>query len=437
MGIEKSMKSRRWWTSWLAATCLAVVGAAAQGANGPMAAPGAGNPTMQTAPAQAGSGLSDGVVKIGVMTDLSGTYSDNVGKGSVVASQLAIDEFGGKVLGVPIELVSADHLNKVDVGAEQARRWLDRDHVDVITELGNSAVAIAVTNIASAKNRMTMVTGAGATRLSNEDCKATNVQWAYSTYALAKVSTTPLVRRGIKRWYFIAADYAFGHALTNDAARFIRDAGGSVSGTSYYPFPSTDFAAYLLAAQASGAQAVAFASSGADLQTEIKQANEFGLTGNQQLVGMLMSLNNVHALGLDAVKGMRFAKSFYWDLDDESRAFARRFYDKMGRMPTAWQAGQYSAVLNYLRAVEKAGSDRVSDVMAALRTMPIHDAFARHAALRPDGQLSHDFYVVSVKAPKDSRGDWDYYHIDETVPGEDALMPLSESKCPLVRAAGG
>lgn len=385
-------------------------------------------PTWATA-----KGISDGVVKIGVLTDLSGAYSGNVGPGSVLASKLAVEEFGGKVLGKPIELVDADHLNKVDVAAAKAREWIDRDQVDVITELGNSAVALAVMDIAQAKHRMTMVTGAGATKIFNQSCTPTNVQWVYDTYALAKVGTMPLVEAGTKTWYFIAADYAFGHSLETDGTRFIKEAGGKVLGASRYPFPGTDFAAYLLAAQTSGAQGVAFASAGADLMNEIKQANEFGLSQKQKLVAMLMSITDVHGVGLAAAQKMNFAENFYWDLDDESREFSNRFYKRFGKMPTALQAGQYSAVLNYLRAVEQSGSDDVTDVMATLKKMKIHDAFARHAVLREDGKLIHDMYVVSVKTPAESKKPWDYYKILKTVPGDQAFMPLSESQCPLVK----
>lgn len=377
--------------------------------------------------------ISDGVVKIGVLTDLSGAYSGNVGPGSVVATKLAIEEFGGKVLGKPIELLTADHLNKADVGASKAREWLDRDQVDVITELGNSAVALSVMNIAEAKQRMTMVTGAGATRITSEECKPTNVHWVYDTYALAKVGTMPLVQSGTKTWYFITADYAFGHSLENDGTRFIKEAGGQVLGSSRYAFPGTDFASFLLSAQASGAQGIALASAGADLQNEIKQANEFGLTKTQKIVAMLMSITDVHGVGLDAAKTMHFAETFYWNLDDESRKFSRRFYKEFGKMPTALQAGQYSAVLNYLRAVEKSGSDNVTDVMQTLRSMPIHDAFARNAKLREDGKLLHDLYLVSVKSPAESKEPWDYYNVIKTVPGNQAFMPLSESKCPLLK----
>ncbi len=386
------------------------------------------------AQAQPSDGISDGIVRIGVLTDMSGAYSGNVGPGSVLATKLAVEDFGGKVLGKPVEIVSADHLNKTDVAAGRAREWMDREKVDVVTELGNSAVALAVMNIAREKGRMTMVTGAGATRITGEDCSPNNVQWVYDTYALAKVGTLPLVEAGAKKWYFVTADYAFGHSLEGDGMRFVKDGGGAVAGSVRYPFPGTDFASFLLAAQSSKADAVAFASAGADLQNEIKQAREFGLAERQKLVAMLMSITDVHGVGLEAAQGMTFAETFYWDMDDETRAFAQRFFKASNKMPTALQAGQYSAVLNYLRAVEKSGSDNVDVVMRTLRTMPIRDAFARNARLREDGKLIHDTYVVEVKAPKESRGAWDYYKVVKTVPGEQAFMPLSESQCKLVKA---
>ncbi|HBI83966.1 ABC transporter substrate-binding protein [Orrella sp. NBD-18] len=384
------------------------------------------------APVHAQDKISGGVVKIGVLTDMSGAYSGNVGPGSVLATKLAIEDFGGKVLGKPIEMVSADHLNKADVGASRAREWLDRDGVDVVSELGNSAVALAVMNIAAEKKKMTLVTGAGASRITGEDCKPGNVMWVYDTYALAKVGTLPLVQAGAKKWYFVTADYAFGHSLEGDGMRFVKEGGGTVAGSSRYPFPGNDFSSFLISAQSSGADAVAFASAGADLQNEIKQANEFGLGKKQKLVAMLMSITDVHGVGLQAAQGMNFAETFYWDMDDETRKFAQRFHKELGKMPTALQAGQYSAVLNYLRAVEKSKSDHVDDVIATLREMPIRDAFARNAKLRPDGKLIHDTYLVSVKSPQESKGPWDYYKIVKTVPGDQAFNPLSESKCPLV-----
>jgi branched-chain amino acid transport system substrate-binding protein len=257
--------------------------------------------------------------------------------------------------------------------------------------------------------------------------------WVYDTYTLAKVGTLPLVEQGAKKWYFITADYAFGHSLESDGSRFIKAGGGSVVGSSRYPFPGNDFSSYLLSAQGSGAEAVAFASAGGDLLNQIKQANEFGLGKKQKLVALLMSIADVHGVGLQAAQGMNFAETFYWDMDDETRKFSQRFFKEMGKMPTALQAGQYSAVLNYLRAVEKSGSDNVVDVMKTLREMPIRDAFARNAKLRADGKLIHDTYLVSVKSPAESKAPWDYYKILKTVSGEDSFSPLSESQCPLVK----
>lgn len=383
----------------------------------------------------ASGAISDDVVKIGVLTDVSGTYSGNVGPGSILATKIAVEEFGGKVLGKPVEVITADHLNKADVGSAKAREWLDRENVDVITELGNSAVALSVMNLAKIKNKMTIVTGAGASRITGKDCSPTNLMWVYDTYALAKVGTVPLVQDGAKKWYFLTADYSFGHALESDGQRFIKESGGQVIGSTRYPFPGNDFSSFLLTAQQSQADAVAFASAGADLQNEIKQANEFGLTASQKIVAMLMSITDVHGVGLQAAQGMNFAETFYWNMDDETRKFSSRFYKEMKKMPTALQAGQYSAVLNYLRAVEQAKSDDVADVIKTLKTMKIHDAFARNASLREDGKLIHDVYLVSVKKPEESKEAWDYYNIEKTVAGADAFNPLSESECPLVKGS--
>ncbi len=385
------------------------------------------------AAAQAAPKISDGIVKIGVLTDLSGPFRDNVGPGSVLATQLAIEDFGGKVLGMPIQMISADHLNKADNGSVRVREWFDREQVDVVTELGSSAVALAGMKIAQEKGKMAMVTGAGASRISNEDCSPNSVQWIYDTYALAKVGTQSIAEAGAKSWYFVTADYAFGHSLEADGSRFIQAGGAKVLGSSRYAFPGTDFASFMLKAQGSGAQAVAIATAGSDLHNAIKQASEFGLRKDQRLVAMLMSIVDVHGLGLKDSQGMLFAESFYWDRDEASRKFARRFFEKFKRMPTALQAGQYSAVLSYLKAVKAAGSDDVKDVMKALRSMPIDDAFSKNGKLRADGKMVHDMYLVEVKKPADSQYPWDYYKVIKTVPGDQAFMPLSESKCALVK----
>lgn len=382
-----------------------------------------------------GSGprISDGVVKIGVLTDLSGAFMDNVGRGSVVATEIAIEEFGGKVLGYPVQMVSADHQNKADVGSTRVREWFDRDKVDAVTELGNSAVALAAMKVAQDKQRLTIVTGAGAMRISNEDCTPNNLHWVYDTYSLAKVGTQSIVKKGARNWYYLTADYAFGHSLENDGKKFIEASGGKVVGSSRYPFPGSDFSSYIVKAQASKANAVAIATAGLDLQNAIKQGKEFGMgAGGQQTVAMLMSIMDVHGIGLKDASGMIFAESFYWDVDDASRKFARKFFERTKRMPTALQAGQYSATLNYLKAIERAKSDDVADVMRAIKAMPIEDAFAKHGKVRQDGKLIHDMYLVQVKKPQESKGAWDYYKVLETVPGDQAFHPLTESKCPLV-----
>ncbi|MEG0002727.1 MAG: ABC transporter substrate-binding protein [Comamonas sp.] len=381
-----------------------------------------------------GAKISDGVVRIGVLTDISGPFMDNVGRGSIAATEIAIEEFGGKVLGYPIEMVSADHQNKADIASTKTREWFDRDKVDTVTELGNSAVALAAMRIAQEKNRMSMVTGAGAVRISDEDCTANNVHWVYDTYALANVGTRSLVKRGVKTWYYLTADYAFGHSLEADGRKFIEEAGGQVLGASRYPFPGNDFASYILKAKESKANAVAIATAGLDLQNAIKQGREFGLgAGGQASVALLMSIMDVHGLGLRNAGGMMFAETFYWDLDDASRQFAERFFKKMKKMPTALQAGQYSAVRTYLKAVEQARSDEVGAVIQAMKGMQINDAFARNGVLRADGKMVHDMYLVQVKTPAESKKPWDYYKIVETVAGKDAFAGLSDSKCSLVR----
>ena len=390
--------------------------------------------SMAAGAQDAAAHISDGVVKIGVLTDMDGPFMDNVGRGSVVATQIAIEEFGGKVLGHPIEMVTANHQNKADVASNIVRAWLDRDKVDAVTELGNSAVALAAMKIAQEKHRISIVTGAGAERISSEDCTPTNLHWGYDSYSLAKVGTQSIVENGAKTWYFLTADYAFGHSLENQGTYFIEAAGGKVLGSSRYPFPGTDFSSYILKAGDSKANVVAIATAGSDLLNVIKQGQEFGIAKNgQQTVAMLMSIMDVHGIGLKNAGGMLFAESFYWDMDDSSRKFARKFFEKTKRMPTALQAAQYSATLNYLKAIEKAKSDDVTDVMKAITGTTVEDAFAKHGKVREDGKLIHDMYLVRVKKPQESRETWDYYTVLQTVPGSQAFRPLPESKCPLVK----
>ncbi|VVD92902.1 ABC transporter permease [Pandoraea iniqua] len=393
--------------------------------------------TASFAPAAHAAAISDGVVKIGVLTDLSGVSSDNAGKGSVLAATMAIDDFAKdhKVLGAPIELVSADSQGKTDTGATIAREWYDRDKVDMITDLTFSNVALAVDRIADEKKKIALVTGAGSSAISNEQCTAHSVQWMYDTYALANSTSQALLRRGLKSWYFITADYAFGQALEKDASEILTRQGGKVVGSVKHPVNSPDMSSYLLRAQTSGAQVIALANSGTDTLNTVKQASQFNMIqGSKQVFTPLLSLiTEVHGMGLKNAQGMILTNGYYWDQDDRSRGFAQRFYAQHKKMPTMMQAAVYSAVLNYLKAIQAAGTDDADAVMAKLKTMKIDDPVIRNGHIRADGKLVHDMLLVQVKTPAESKGDWDLYKILETIPADKAFAPLAESKCSLVK----
>jgi branched-chain amino acid transport system substrate-binding protein len=377
--------------------------------------------------------ISDDVVRIGVLTDLSGIYSDNTGPGSVLAAQMAVADFGGKVLGKPIEVVSADHQNKPDIGAGKAREWFDRERVDVITDLVNAAVTLSVMRIAKEKDRVVLVTGTGSTRVTNEECNDRTVQWGFDTYALARAPIKSIIDSGGDTWYFITADYSFGHSVETGASAQIRELGGKVVGSTRHPFPGSDFAAVLLQAQGSGAKVIGLANAGSDLRNTLKQAHEFRITDKQRIVAMLMTDNDVHGIGLTDAQGLFFGTPFYWDRDDQTRAFSKRFFERLKKMPNFAQASTYSAVTHYLQAVKKAGTDEAGAVMKAMRETPVNDMYARGKRIRADGQLITDMYMVQVKTPAESKYPWDYYHIVRTVPGSEAFLPLSQSKCPLVK----
>ncbi|MDQ8002363.1 MAG: ABC transporter substrate-binding protein [Pseudomonadota bacterium] len=381
--------------------------------------------------------ISDNVVKIGVLTDLSGVSSENAGKGSIVAAQLAIDEFSKdrRVLGMPIELVSADSQGKTDIGATKAREWFDQQQVDMITDLTYSNVALAVTRIADEKKRFAMVTGAGASTISDDQCTARSVHWMYDTYALSNTTVPALIARGLTSWYFITADYAFGNALEKDATAIIHKSGGKVLGSSRHPINSSDQSSYLLTAQNSGAQVVAMANSGLDTLNTVKQAAQFGMVrgGKQTFTPLLSLITEVQAMGLANAQGMVLTNGFYWDMDERARAFGQRFFAVHRKMPTMMQAAVYSAVLNYLKAIEATGTDEVDAVVAKLRTMKFDDAVIRNGQLRADGKMVHDMLLVQVKTPAESKSTWDLYKVLQTVPGDKAFAPLAESKCPLVK----
>ncbi len=376
--------------------------------------------------------LSDDMVKIGVLTDMAAVYADLSGDGSVLATRMAVEDFGGSVLGKPIEIVSADHQNKADIAASKAREWIDTQGVDMITDLVTSSVALAVQEVGREKNRITMVTGAATSRLTGESCSPLGFHWAYDTYSLANGTGTAVVKNGGDTWFFITADYAFGHSLEGDVSNIVEANGGEVLGTIRHPFPSSDFASFLLQAQASGAKIVGLANAGSDTINAIKQASEFGIVeGGQNLAGLLMFVTDIHSLGLNAAQGLFMTTGWYWDLNDETRAWAARFEAESGKKPTMIQVGTYSAVLSYLKAVEKAGTDEAGAVAEALKSMPVNDVFANGGTVYPNGRMAHDMYLAQVKTPGESSGDWDYLNIVRTIPAAEAFQDPTKSGCAL------
>jgi branched-chain amino acid transport system substrate-binding protein len=377
---------------------------------------------------------ADDAVMIGVLTDMSGVGVDNTGKGSVVAAELAIADFGGKVLGKPIRLLSADHQNKADLGASIARQWIDQDNAAAIVDVPNSSVGFAVQELTRKTGRVFLMSSTGSSDFTGPACSPTGVQWAYDTYALAHATGDAVVRQGGKTWFFITADYAFGHALERDAARAVTAAGGTVVGSVRSPLNTADFASFLVQAQASKAQVVALATSGTDTVTAIKQFAEFGMRKNgQALAGLLTGVNEIRSVGLEATQGMMLTEAFYWDLSDATRAFSKTFFARVERMPSQYQAGVYSVVLHYLKAMQAAGTQDGAKVVAAMRALPVNDFFATNGRLREDGRMVHDMYLFRVKSPTASKGPWDVYDLVATIPGDQAFRPMSEGGCPLVQ----
>lgn len=379
--------------------------------------------------------ISDGVVKIGVLTDMSGVFSDISGPGAVEAIRMAVEDFGGKVLGAPIEVLTADHQNKADIAANVARQWFDIQQVDLAADLMNSAVALAVLELSNAKNKIAIVNGASTSRITNESCTETSVHYTWDTYAISNGTARAVLQRGGDSWFFLTADFAYGHALEKDTTDIVKSLGGRVIGSIRHPINSSDFASFLLQAQGSGAKVIALANAGTDTINAIKQASDFGVgrTSGQSLVGLAINLNDTRGLGLQAAQGLLLTEAFYWDMNDETRAWSRRFLANTGKMPTSTQAGNYSSTMHYLKAVETAGTDETAAVMKKMREMPINDFFAKNGKIRVDGRMVHDMYLAQVKSPSDSKYDWDYYKILSVIPGEDAFLPLEQSKCPLVK----
>ena len=387
------------------------------------------------AQAQPRAAISDDVVKLGMLLDMSGLYADVTGRGSATAAQMAIDDFGGKVLGKKIELVVVDHQNKADIAANKAREWYDTGNVDAILDVAASAPALAVLEVAKQKNRIVVFSGPGTERITNDLCTPVSVHYAYDTYALANTTARATVQRGGKSWFFLTADYAFGHTLQDSATAVINETGGKVVGAARHPIGASDFASYLLQAQASKAQIVGLANAGGDAINAIKAASEFGLTRNnaQRMAGLLLYVNDIHALGLKTTAGLLLTEGFYWDMNDATRAWSRRYFEKLKKMPNMSQAGAYSSVMHYLKAVQAAGTDETTAVMKQMKAMPINDFFAKNGRIREDGRMIHDMYLFEVKTPAESKYPWDYYKVVATVPGEQAFMPASKSKCPLLR----
>jgi branched-chain amino acid transport system substrate-binding protein len=384
--------------------------------------------------AQPAAAISDDIVRIGLLLDMSGPYADITGPGSETAAKMAVEDFGGKVLGKPIEVIAADQLNKPDVAAEKAREWFDSGKVDALMDVVGSSSALAVQEIARAKHKVVVLNAPASTRLINEACAPNSMLYTYTTYAIAHTVGEAAVKQGGSSWFFITADYAFGLGLEEDTSAVVKAAGGKVLGSVRHPLNSSDFSSFILQAQSSGAKVIGLANAGSDMINTVKQAAEFGIDkAGQHLAGLVVLIADIHSLGLPTAQGMILSESFYWDLDDQTRAFSKRFLERMGRMPTMLQAGVYSSTTHYLKAIQAAGTDDGDTVAKKMRDTPVNDFFARNGRIREDGLMVHDMYLFQVKAPAESKGPWDYYKLLDTIPGDRAFPPLAGSKCPLVK----
>jgi len=380
---------------------------------------------MTAAPAQA----QDKVI-IGFMTDMSSVYADNEGKGGTVAIQMAIDDFGGKVLGKPIELLSADHQNKADIAAGKAREWIDIEGASMIFGGTNSATALAAAKVAQDKKRVFFDSGSGSPALTNENCSPYTVHYDYDTIALARGTGSAVVDDGGKSWFFLTADYAFGHSLEADTSRVVKEKGGTVLGSVRHPLNGSDFSSFLMQAQSSKAQVLGLANAGGDTINSIKAAREFGIQKTIRIVGLLVLINDIHSLGLQNSQGLLMTNSWYWDMNDASRKWARRYFQKTDRMPSEIQAADYSATMAYLKAVQAVGTLDADKVMAQLKSTPIDDFYGK-GVIRPDGRFVHDMYLVQVKSPAESKYPWDYLKVLKTLPGDQIFTTRAESRCSL------
>ena len=373
--------------------------------------------------------VSGDVVRIGVLTDLSGFLSDFTGPGAVTAVKMAVEDFGGKVLNKPIEVVVGDNLNKPDLAATLARSWFDTQQVDMIIDLGNSATGLAAAQVAADKKRIAIATSPGTTRLTNENCSPTTIHYAYDTYALSSGTVETLVRQGLDTWYFLTIDFAGGHAIEKDATAFVNAGRGKVLGAARHPMDASDFSSYVLQAQGSKAKVIGFATAGQSAINAIKTAGEFGLGKDKVLAGLYVFITDVHSLGLKVAQGMYVTTGFYWDRDEASRQWSRRYFEKTKRMPSMIQAADYSATMHYLKAVAAAGTDDSAAVMEKMKQTPVNDFFATNGRIRADGRMVHDMFLAQVKSPAQSQYPWDYYTIKAVIPGEKAFQPLAKGSC--------
>jgi branched-chain amino acid transport system substrate-binding protein len=373
-------------------------------------------------------------VRIGVLNDLSGVYADYQGEGSIIAARMAVEDFGGKVAGRPVEVVFADHQNKTDVGASIARRWFDVDGVDMIVDVPNSAIALAINGLAREKNKVLIGSGAGTSELTGKSCSPNTVHWTYDTYSLGRSLGKALTAQGAKKWFFITADYAFGKDLEKNAADAVLANGGEVVGTARHPIGATDFSSFIVQAQNSGADVIGLANAGDDLSNSIKQAGDFGVASKQRIAALIANVNNIQGLGLPASQGLQVVTGYYWDLNEGTRAFAKRFQERHPRknMPNDMQAGVYASVLHYLKAVEQAKSaDDGRVVVAAMKTIPTDDPLFGKGTIRADGRKMHPMHLFTTKTPQESKGPWDFYNLVRSIPAEEAFRPLAEGGCPL------
>ena len=375
--------------------------------------------------------ISGDTIKIGFITDMSGVYSDIDGQGGAEAIKMAIADAGGAINGKKIEFVFADHQNKADIAASKAREWFDQQGVDMLVGGTNSGANLAMAKVAADKKKVFMVVGAGSSRLTNEECTPYTVHYAYDTVALARGTGSTMVKQGGKNWYFLTADYAFGHSLEKDTSEVVNKSGGKVIGNVRHPFPGTDFSSFLMQASSSGAQVLGLANAGGDFINSVKASNEFGVGKKMKMAGLLVFINDIHSLGLNATAGMYLTDGWYWDLNDKTRAWSKRYFAKMKKEPSMLQAGDYSAAAQYLAAVKAVGTDDSDKVMAKLKATTINDMFTSKGVIRPDGRMVHDMYLMEVKKQSESKYPWDYYKVAATIPGDQAYMSKAESKCSL------